>query len=891
MKQFIKVLIISIISIFIGGGNTLKAQTFEEYQKQEAENFKKFKQEQETYLNKMRKEFQDYVDKRDKEFSDFLKGNWKQYKVEAPEKQPQLPKPVVLPKYTPPPTPVPVPARDESKPIPLKQGGAVVLTTPKPTVVPIPPVRRPVEPIVSGVPSNFSFYGVPVNLNFDPAFQINVGSENNQAAIASYWEKASATKYSSLVEQLLDKKDELNLNDYAYYLFIKKFAGNLYPGNESGESLATWFLMLRSGYGMRLATEANKIILLMPSKNTIYGISYLTENGTFFYIMTKTDGNHLNTYDKDYAGANMPVDLNILSPMNLGRKAATRNVKFDYIGQTYQVMVSYDQGLVNLFKDYPNAEMSVFFNAAVSLQAKESITTSLQPMISGMKELDAVNFLLAFVQKGFAYKTDPEQFGREKFFFAEEVFYYPFCDCEDRSVLFSYLVRELLGLNVVGLEYPEHIATAVGFTSKVSGDYINYNQNQYVVSDPTYIGASVGMTMPNFKNVSPTVIPMKNTRGADTGEKSIWAFVQKGGCYPASNLKNIAKMGDGSSVLTGYFNGSASIAGRTLSGPKDMNTCFIGRVDPTGKSGWAISLSATGHSVGISTATDTKGNIFVAGSFRGKITGGTSTLTTRNDKPDGFVACLSASGDIRWMKKLNLDSIPSDSPVAFSASFGIDGTSKGVMRTGVYDDFSDYGIFVDGSDKVVYNGVVNRVFSGTPNASSAKFASEAIAASPELLKKETDALIDKQTDKGVAGLFAAVNLVKNMGVTLSGSDAQAALDKYNPGFKKYCPNIYKNLSRINFVKNDNGIITIMTENGGDIMIDKIKVKNKSSISISSLPSGDLQFDVLSGIKVGKMVVWFTLNSIKLNRMSGDMLFDYDKDHSQQTMNMKKDILK
>ena len=83
----------------------------------------------------------------------------------------------------------------------------------------------------------------------------------------------------------------------------------------------------------------------------------------------------------------------------------------------------------------------------------------------------------------------------------------------------------------------------------------------------------------------------------------------------------------------------------------------------------------------------------------------------------------------------------------------------------------------------------------------------------------------------------------------------------------------------------------MTENGEDIMIDKIKVRNKSTLSISSLPTGDLQFDILSGIKVGKMVVWFNLNSIRLFRLNGDMLFDYDKDHSQQTMNMRKDILK
>jgi hypothetical protein len=49
-------------------------------------------------------------------------------------------------------------------------------------------------------------------------------------------------------------------------------------------------------------------------------------------------------------------------------------------------------------------------------------------------------------------------------------------------------------------------------------------------------------------------------------------------------------------------------------------------------------------------------------------------------------------------------------------------------------------------------------------------------------------------------------------------------------------------------------------------------------------------DVLGGIKVGKAIVWFQLNYIKLYRNNGNVLFDYDNDHSQITLNMQKDML-
>ena len=92
----------------------------------------------------------------------------------------------------------------------------------------------------------------------------------------------------------------------------------------------------------------------------------------------------------------------------------------------------------------------------------------------------------------------------------EETLLYPYSDCEDRSILFSFLVNNLTGLKVVGLDYPEHIATAVKFNTPVKGDAINHNGARYVVCDPTYINADVGMTMPKYKRGPVSVIDFKS---------------------------------------------------------------------------------------------------------------------------------------------------------------------------------------------------------------------------------------------------------------------------------------------------------------------------------------------------------------------------------------------
>ena len=114
--------------------------------------------------------------------------------------------------------------------------------------------------------------------------------------------------------------------------------------------------------------------------------------------------------------------------------------------------------------------------------------------------------MIDFVQSAFKYKVDDEQFGQERTLFANETLFYPFSDCEDRSLLFATLIRELLGLKVVLLDYPEHIATAVRFNQDIEGDYMIINGEKYLVCDPTYIGADIGNCMPMFQEVAASVI-------------------------------------------------------------------------------------------------------------------------------------------------------------------------------------------------------------------------------------------------------------------------------------------------------------------------------------------------------------------------------------------------
>ena len=158
---------------------------------------------------------------------------------------------------------------------------------------------------------------------------------------------------------------------------------------------------------------------------------------------------------------------------------------------------------------------AMYANVEMQPEVRQQLYPQLKEMIEGKSQLEAVESILNWIQTAFLYQRDDEVWGHDRAFFAEETLFYPSCDCEDRSILFTRLVRDLLGLKCILVHYPGHLASGVCFTEEVKGDYIlEVEGDRYAVCDPTFVivdenhnivgGARVGESM--FDNSSATVI-------------------------------------------------------------------------------------------------------------------------------------------------------------------------------------------------------------------------------------------------------------------------------------------------------------------------------------------------------------------------------------------------
>ena len=328
----------------------------------------------------------------------------------------------------------------------------------------------------------------------------------NENAIADAYEALCNSDYKPLLADCAQIRKDLRLNDWGVFTLVRQVA-DTYCGTANESIVMQQFLLNEMGYKARMARKAteDKMMLFVATDCSIYAHPYITLNGQNYYNLSGNNEQcQFYMCQKDSPKAKNSVGMQLKeAPLFPGTVvSSTHQAK----GSAARVTVDVPKALMDFYKDYPQCDYSVYFNAPVNAAMENRILSSLAPLVQGRNEADAANILINFVQTAFQYQTDGQQFGYEKPFFVEELFYYPYSNCEDRAMLFSYLVRKLLGLDVVLLDYPEHIATAVRFNGNVSGDYLMVNGRKYIVCDPTYIGASIGMTMPRYKTVSAKVL-------------------------------------------------------------------------------------------------------------------------------------------------------------------------------------------------------------------------------------------------------------------------------------------------------------------------------------------------------------------------------------------------
>lgn len=470
-----------------------------------AQNNDSFREQFERLKKQQRDEYDDFREKANKEYTEFMRKAWVWYQAE-----PGFP----LPLRPDPPLPVPAPPKQkEIQDIPEK-------LLPYETVITAPPIIEQPEPIapieeVSETEEVFHFkaYGTDMGVRLSSGLRFSLKS-TYEDEVANQWMRLSGSAYNNLLHDCLVLRSQYNLCDWAYLNVLEQLAEDFLGKQTSEAVLLQAFLFNQSGYKVRLGrSETKRLYIMVASRHQIYDMNSFTIKGERFYpLHYKEDGLYIydNTYPKEQQLSLEVGREQLFADTKV--ESRTLHSKGEYgVGTT----VSFNKNLIDFYNTYPQSSINndgttkwVFYaNTPLSGSVRTKLYPVLQAAIVGKSERDAANVLINFVQTALVYGYDDEIWGGDRPFFVDETLYYPYSDCEDRAILYSRLVRDLLHLETVLLYYPGHLAMAVCFQKGVGGKSLLVHGKKFTYCEPTCTGyAPVGWCPADLETIQPKVV-------------------------------------------------------------------------------------------------------------------------------------------------------------------------------------------------------------------------------------------------------------------------------------------------------------------------------------------------------------------------------------------------
>ncbi|MGM0546231.1 MAG: hypothetical protein ACQEST_05855 [Bacteroidota bacterium] len=491
-----------------------------------------FEEWKENYLN----EFEEFQNEHDKEFHEMLQNEWEEFAGENSPEFYEEPKPDVIPgvEETSPTDSTPQKPKEEKKENrteredkPSEPKASPSEESPKPAAEQkteqrtnnsapkdLSPTFSPNVEKAEIESQRLNYFGVPIHYKYYSAYKTQIDRPVEKESISKFWKHLSTKDYPAFLEQIQQVRSELSLNDYGYAQLLNNIGTQIYGSDTHEAKLFTWFMLTQSGFGTKIAFNKQNIFLLVKANPNVLNTTYFRIDGSKYYGINFDQNyselpSNLYTYEGDHPKSKKrEIDLRFSKLPDIPQEHEERSLQFTFRDSTYTINVPVDKQVVNYFKNYPKADLDLYFNSQMDGQTHQQLLSSLEPLLEEKSTLEQVNLLLRFTQRSFEYETDQDQFNTEKKMFPMETLYYPASDCDDRTILLAYLIEELTDLEYVVVRYPGHLTLAVHFPDeKPEGPRVNspitYNGKSYYVSDPTYFGADAGMVMTKFQDTRP----------------------------------------------------------------------------------------------------------------------------------------------------------------------------------------------------------------------------------------------------------------------------------------------------------------------------------------------------------------------------------------------------
>lgn len=392
--------------------------------------------------------------------------------------------------------------------------------------------------------ASINFFSEIILIEYDPSMlEIDFDNDFSADGFRNYYNQLNSTKYINIISNCLITRQNLQLNDWFYYRLLQEFTNTILRDKSLAQrTLFLWFLLHKSYFKVQINYNNTEVFLSVYTEDKLYDVPMRGYEQGWFIDLEQDNTNILTSTLSALSdhkcltltkGRAFSFKIDKL-PLFANPKIEKKDLFFIHNNQDYKVTVHINKSVMWAMYGYPEISIVEHAKIPLSASAETSLIEPLKNYSKTMNEVEGVSFLLSFVRNSKKYandlyyltkknvgaitkpSTNPAPAGSEAVgfqkqenltFTPEETLYYDYSDCEDRSVLFAYLVRNVLNMEAILLDYPEHAAVAVLLKEPI-GQTIEYNGKKYTLCDPTGPGNNLKVgEMPEFvRDKTPSVM-------------------------------------------------------------------------------------------------------------------------------------------------------------------------------------------------------------------------------------------------------------------------------------------------------------------------------------------------------------------------------------------------
>ena len=303
-----------------------------------------------------------------------------------------------------------------------------------------------------------------------------------------YAELNTVSDFNTLVLEIDSVVKITDLCSWLKFKLVEKYVLESFPAYQLNEKrIILCYILNKIGYDTRITFDKERNLLINVEKGLHGEIGILTAEGKEFFRLTKTSDNKF-IYSKyiKVAKTNKIFTLSDLRPPILENcELEKKEISIKSSGKEIKVSYIINKTAIKIYDDYPGLDYYFFLNVELSQECRESLFPQICGKLLNDDTITSIRNILAFSQDVAGHKDDLEFFGKERPMTPEEALYYPFSDCEDKSVLFYYLTKKLYPINSLVLEYPNHVNVGLNIPIKGFKDILIYQGLKYVICEPS----------------------------------------------------------------------------------------------------------------------------------------------------------------------------------------------------------------------------------------------------------------------------------------------------------------------------------------------------------------------------------------------------------------------